>query len=158
MILQMRNLESGEEKEVYRGNSNPLAVSPDGQWFAFYILGKDTENVMVLDIASGSVRELLRIPPPEFVFSADWTRDGQYLIFAKVHPQQPASLWRIPVKGGEPQRLELTMSGLRDLRGLRVHPDGRQLAFTGGERKLEIWVMENFLPAVQKGKASVAKR
>ena len=36
-----------------------------------------------------------------------------------------------------------------NLRELRVHPDGRQIAFTAGEGRGELWVMENFLPARQ---------
>ena len=114
---------------------------------------------MILPIAGGSPRELLRVQPPEHIqpFSVDWTRDGQYLLFAKGKGsvQQSASLWRIPAKGGEPQPLGLTMKGLY---GLRVHPDGRQIAFAAGEGKFEVWVMENFLASAQKGKPSVAKR
>jgi len=31
---------------------------------------------------------------------------------------------------------------------IRFHPDGRQIALTGGvgEGKIEVWVIENFLP------------
>jgi hypothetical protein len=32
--------------------------------------------------------------------------------------------------------------------GFDVHPDGRQIAFVAGENKEEVWVLENFLPAV----------
>jgi hypothetical protein len=38
------------------------------------------------------------------------------------------------------------MEGLRFIRHVRVHPDGRRIAFTAGGVKLEIWVLENFLP------------
>jgi hypothetical protein len=31
--------------------------------------------------------------------------------------------------------------------GVRLHPDGRRIAFTSGERKSELWVLENLLPA-----------
>jgi hypothetical protein len=30
---------------------------------------------------------------------------------------------------------------------LSVHPDGRRIAFTAGEAKEEVWVMENIWPA-----------
>ena len=112
---------------------------------------------MIMPTTGGSPRELLQVRPPEQIVPAtvSWTLDGQYLLVAKGQPQQPANLWRIPAKGGEPQRLELTMEGLTSL---RLHPDGRQIAFSAGEHKAEVWVMENFLPTAQKGKASVAKR
>jgi len=32
---------------------------------------------------------------------------------------------------------------------LRTHPDGRRLAFVAGRHKTEVWVMENFLPALR---------
>jgi hypothetical protein len=72
----------------------------------------------------------------------------RYLLIAKNQPQ-PASLWRVPAKGGQPERLDLTMKGW--LTNLRVHPDGRRIAFDAGEEgKEEVWVMENFLPAKAK--------
>ena len=34
--------------------------------------------------------------------------------------------------------------------GLSVHPDGRRIAFTAGTPvRSEVWVMENFLPALK---------
>ncbi|MBZ5583594.1 MAG: hypothetical protein LAQ30_15575 [Acidobacteriia bacterium] len=30
-----------------------------------------------------------------------------------------------------------------------IHPDGRQIAYLGGEKKKEVWVLENFLPAAK---------
>jgi Tol biopolymer transport system component len=75
-----------------------------------------------------------------------WTRDGRYLLFAKGTTSYPATntVFRVPVSGGEPQRLALTMEG-RTV-SLRVHPDGRRLAFTSGERnRRELWVLENLL-------------
>ncbi|MCX6376441.1 MAG: hypothetical protein NTU88_10495, partial [Armatimonadetes bacterium] len=53
-------------------------------------------------------------------------------------------LWSVSVQGGEPRKLDLTAENMRDL---SVHPDGRQIAFTAGQTKSEVWVMENFLPA-----------
>ena len=55
----------------------------------------------------------------------------------------PERLWSIPAVGGEPRNLGLARNRLRYL---RCHPDGRQLAFTAGEFKVELWAMENFLP------------
>ena len=153
-VLRVRNLESGEERELYRGDASQLALSPDGKWLALTI---SSYYLVIMPTTGGSPRELLQFRPPESIRpnSLAWTLDGQYLLFVKAQPQQLASLWRIPVKGGEPQPLGLKMEGLTDL---RVHPDGRQIAFTAGEDKPEVWVMENFLATAQKGKASVAKR
>jgi hypothetical protein len=36
---------------------------------------------------------------------------------------------------------------------MRVHPDGRRIAFTADEpTRSEVWVMENFLPALKAAK------
>jgi hypothetical protein len=52
--------------------------------------------------------------------------------------------------------MSIAMEGLTSL---RVHPDGRRIAFSAGQRdKAEVWVMENFLPAALTRKTSVAKR
>ena len=88
----------------------------------------------------------------------DWTPDGRYVIFGKGYNsiQKPmVELWRISADGGEPQRLGIAMD---QIAGLRVHPDGRRIAFTAGQTKSEVWVMENFLPAAQTRKTSVSRR
>jgi hypothetical protein len=42
---------------------------------------------------------------------------------------------------------------MEGLRHLRVHPDGRRVAFTVGPYvKTEVWVLENFLPEVRAAK------
>jgi hypothetical protein len=53
------------------------------------------------------------------------------------------------VQGGEPEKLELSMDRIRPL---RIHPDGRRVAFAAGWPAWEVWVMENFLPALRASK------
>ena len=75
--------------------------------------------------------------------------DGRHLLFSKG-PLGNMELWRIPVDGGEPEKLGLAMGGL-GLTGLRVHPDGQRIAFSasgGAGPTNELWVMENFLHQV----------
>lgn len=45
--------------------------------------------------------------------------------------------------GGSLQKLELNDRGLQ----LRIHPDGRQIAFWTGQDTRELWAMENILPS-----------
>ncbi len=54
-----------------------------------------------------------------------------------------------PVKegGGTPRSLGLKMDRLNTI---RVHPDGKRIAFVAGLGKAEVWMMENFLPAQKK--------
>ena len=71
-----------------------------------------------------------------------WTRDGNYLLFSGTGDPTP-KLWRISIKGGQ-----LHPIGLEADENARIsfHPDGRRIAFTAGETKDEVWVMEDFLP------------
>jgi Tol biopolymer transport system component len=149
LLLRMRNLETGEETELYRGNAYNLAASPDGQSLAFTL---PPGRLMILPLAGGSPRELLSMRAPEMIAldSVVWTPDGKYLLCAKGPSDQPWSLWRIPVQGGEPMRLNLTMEGLNV--GLRLHADGQRIVFSAGQNKQEVWVMENFLPVPRAAK------
>ena len=71
-------------------------------------------------------------------------------LVASCRPIQTIELWRIPADGGQPQEVGLAMDRLRHL---RVHPDGRRIAFTAGRQTGEMWVMENFLPKPEVAKA-----
>jgi len=65
-------------------------------------------------------------------------------------------LWRILAAGGEPQKLEITLPNMEHL---RIHPDGRQIAFSSSSpqaAKSEVWVLENFLPPLADSKPPAA--
>ena len=66
---------------------------------------------------------------------------------ALLERQSVSGLWRISAEGGEPQRLELAVDNLRATP--TVHPDGQRIAFTAGQHKAEVWVMENVLPDLE---------
>jgi hypothetical protein len=53
-------------------------------------------------------------------------------------------LWLFPVEGGEPRKMDLAID--RNTSPLRVHPDGRQLAYVAGETRYEVVALENYLP------------
>ncbi|MBI3424476.1 MAG: PD40 domain-containing protein [Acidobacteria bacterium] len=161
-ILWKRNIETGEEKELYRATTptkNPaltgnIALSPDGRRFAV----KFGQSLIVIPVAGGDTRELLKLREHEPFTSygtVAWTPDGRNLLFIDGGDKQP-ELWRIPAGGGEPQQLGQLMEGAFDL---RIHPAGRRIAFSASQKKnAEVWVMENFLPATQAQKASVSRR
>ncbi len=158
-----RNLETGEEKELYRPvppaqvhhwPTSNLAVSPDGQRLAF--VWTDAKNVerttapMVLPTAGGEPRELLRAQEPERISVPGWMPDSRHIIYARSvsGEKRKFELWRISAEGGEPQKLGLVMEGLEPY-GLSVHPDGKRIAFTAGTEREEVWVLKNFLPPVK---------
>jgi Tol biopolymer transport system component len=76
-----------------------------------------------------------------------WSRDGKS-VFYPVETEGGHQLWRVSVAGGPAQKLDVQMETLRNL---RVHPDGRRIAFDSGSGGAEVWVMENFLPSDTSG-------
>ena len=153
--IVVRDLGTGGEKELYGAFGSSflgynLPLSPDGGQLAFTINDQATRSsiLKVMPAAGGEARELLRLKEPESIGLLVWTPDGREVIFGKNRStsleEQTPELWRISAQGGETQRLvELEME---QLRGLRFHPDGRRIAFSGGKFSGEVWVMENFLP------------
>ena len=158
-----RDLETGEEKELYRAvppaqvhhwPTSNTAVSPNGQRLAF--VWTDAKNVgratalMVLPTAGGEPRELLRAQEPAVISVPAWTPDSRHLIYARTvqGEKRKFELWRISAEGGEPQNLGLLMEGLEPY-GLSVHPDGKRIAFTAGTEREEVWVLQDFLPGGQ---------
>ena len=148
--IRLRDLETGQEKAIYQPATRPLppfpiqhlALSPDGEQLAFLAATGSEEGdwrLLVTPVADGEVGEVLKLEGP--IGGLEWTPDGRYLLFSRRN-----GLWRIPPSGGTPQRLDVPRPAPA---GLSVHPDGRRLAFTTVEQKLEMWVMENFLPAVE---------
>jgi Tol biopolymer transport system component len=145
-----RDLETGQERQVCP--AAVFALSLDGKWLAFHAEDRPAKSsvLKVVPVNGGPARELFRLPGSgAFTRGLAWSADGRYLLFSKTGlpgAEQPRELWRIPVEGGEPQRLEIAMPGLV---AIRVHPDGRRIAFTAGVPKPEIWAMENLLPVLQ---------
>lgn len=146
-VLRMRNLASGQEKVLGRFNAHNLAPSPDGKSIAFTHPGVENpaeSHLVVMPIdAHTAPRRLATITEPEAfpVDSVVWSRDGRHLLFAKRNQEQ--NLYKVAVAGGEPQKLDLSVGGTNI--GLRMHPDGRRIAFTSGERMSEFWVIQGLL-------------
>jgi Tol biopolymer transport system component len=134
--------ETGEEKILFDSPAHTLhlTLSPAGRLLAFYA----DDTVMLLSTSGGEPRKLIQ---EKDIRTIIWSRDGRYLLYGKRQDAQSKMIdvWRIPVEGGESQKLELSMTLLMHM---RAHPDGRHIAFTASVRpeKRELWVMKNFLP------------
>jgi Tol biopolymer transport system component len=155
-----RSLATGEEQAVYRLAAPshwcaPLALSRDGRQLAVAASEGDGRLgvLKVLPAEGGDTRDLLRAFEMPFPGSVAWTPDGlSLLVSKKPNPRSPATeLWLVPVQGGEPRKLDLVADNLCDV---RVHPDGRHIAYTAGKDRQEVWALSNFLPAPE---AAVAR-
>lgn len=137
------DLKTGRETEVFRTPAakgvHALAVSPDGRRIAFTAVGA----VNIVPAAGGETQVLV-----SGGVSPTWSRDGKYILFARQRDKATGitDLWRVPAAGGQAQKLDLAAPGMAQL---RMHPDGRRLAYSGRAESArpEVWVLENFLTA-----------
>jgi len=151
-----RDIKTGMETEIYRSPSSEsfyVFSSPDGKRLS--LISRDQEGgrriLKVLPAIGGEPRELHKWEEDDVVsLYHTWSADGRYIFFTKRSNEKTEeewkwSLWRIPVDGGEAQKLGLEML---EISSLSVHPDGRHIAFQSSGQKskfAEVWVMENFL-------------
>jgi Tol biopolymer transport system component len=167
--VMARDLQTGEERELY---SIPLyehsmVLSPDGKQLALMCSENPYENkekkhmLKIIPVDGGAVKEVhsfIQIGSWGLVDVA-WSSDGQYVFFSKLSSIQSEErqldwdLWKVAVEGGQAEKMELMMHRFRSL---SVHPDGQQIAFAshslGVKPAPEVWIMENFLPEIDKKK------
>jgi Tol biopolymer transport system component len=148
--IRARDLETGQERVVCQPRASwpmGLAVSPDGRHVAFHEGDDDGYHLTVAPVATGQARRVFR--SPQRIQTLAWTPDGRHLLFGIEQPAgglpgpTMTELWLVPVEGKQARKLDLAVDSLADL---RMHPDGRHIAFVAGRHKGELWVMENFLP------------
>jgi Tol biopolymer transport system component len=105
----------------------------------------------VARVPGGETRDVLQGIIETFT-NHGWTPDGKTILFIKrtasATKDEKRELWQVDSAGGEPKKINIGM----ELREMRLHPDGRRIVFTSGKNSKEVWVMENFLPALKGGK------
>jgi Tol biopolymer transport system component len=144
--IRRRNLDTGAESAVENiGTSTFADLSPDGRDVVFWADGA----VRTVSLDGGTPRELFRGPG---YYTLRWTRDGRYIIAQALDTRTGAyaatsEIWRIPVHGGTPLKLDLAFAGMQNF---ALHPDNRRFAFSVDEgTRTELWVLENFLPSLK---------
>jgi Tol biopolymer transport system component len=139
--IRRRNLETGEDSAVKNTTLRAFEdLSPDGREVVF----QDGGAIKIALLDGGEPRELFRNP---LSFVMRWTSDGRHIVAQALDSKTAgytSEIWRIPVQGGAPLRLDLSIAGMNNF---ALHPDNRRFAFSVSERtKNELWVIENFLP------------
>jgi Tol biopolymer transport system component len=145
--LCARDMQSGQEREILRRDAlAAVALSPDGRRLAVVVFDRTGESLLAVPAEGGEPRELLHTPwagkESLGVFAA-WSPEGKYVIFRKG-PAGGRETYRIPAEGGAAVKYGAEWS----VGPPAINPDGRQVAFPMGQHKIEIWAMENFLPAL----------
>ena len=150
-----RDIQSGRERELARTSfdNNTAALSPDGRFLAMILRPEQNKRTLeVMDFPDGSPKEILSFNfTGRHYIDLAWSPDGRFIYFSKgPDTGYEWSLYRVPRQGGDAQDLGLKM---RRFQSLSVNPDGRRITFASippdGEFP-QIWVMENFLPAIGK--------
>ncbi|MEX1246713.1 MAG: hypothetical protein WEF99_18360 [Thermoanaerobaculia bacterium] len=136
-----RDLGTGQERQVQTGASKHFALSPDGRFLAVPREDPSAKSAVleIFALDAGQPRELLRVPDISVFYKVlSWSADGRFLFFSK-----DGKLWRVAVEDSVLEELDLAMKGLLQV---RVHPDGRRIAFFAWDFGAELWSMERFLP------------
>ncbi len=149
---------------------NALAVSPDGQRLAFEGLSPEDvwqsggspprASLYVVPASGGESVLLHRLEEPHGITNVygevEWSADGRYVFFATIgfDATGPYSrLWRVPAVrywplfepgGRQAERLDKLGGSSFEAFSMRMHPNGRELAFSArSSGGVELWVMEN---------------
>jgi Tol biopolymer transport system component len=166
--LVRRDIASGEEVDVYRSISIGigffgLGLSPRGDRIAFTANTAAPNERVLLTIPStgGDGRELQRGNYSVlWPWGTAWTIDGRHVLTVTTGAGA-FGLMAFPVDGGAPRTLDLQAPehyanrqtvGSRDISAVVISPDGRHLAFTGAERRSEVWTIKNLIPDLHAAK------
>ena len=139
LSLVAHDIESGEDRHIAdltEQNLGPLALSPDGSHLVALFPGAaERESIVgVVPVTGGPVTELDVLRPGAIVQRLGWTPDGE-----SIHYRTWVEGWIVPVDGAPRRPLDLG-DHVRPI--VKIHPDGRRVAFRAGESRGEVWVME----------------
>ena len=130
--IRLRTLE-GEEKLLLPapgGKPRNLEISPDGKWLAWTKDG----IVMVMSSSGGDQRQVASLRQGG-VMGLEWLRDSTALLVSV--PGSPPALWRVSLDG----KADKLATRLDRVDSVRLHPDGRRVAYTAGKVWEEVLVL-----------------
>jgi Tol biopolymer transport system component len=150
-----RDLASGKERELIRKPFvGAFYLSPDGRFIAAGTVDSKSAAAVLVPIAGGEPRALMRVDQLVLVvgFSGQvftvggWAPDSHSVLIRKLPPGGQPEVCLVSLDG-DVRKLDLRMDAAQRRFGLRIHPNGRQVAFQESETPMmtQVWVLENFL-------------
>jgi len=136
--IRLRELATSSERELYRGaRLRDLALSFDERLLAFVSASPERDALLTMPASGGDPRQVASVPAGG-ISGVEWSRDNSHLLIST--PSKPvAGLWRVSAEGGQPERLRVALDRQG---GVRLHPDGRRVAFARGAIQSEVWRMD----------------
>ncbi len=141
------------------GFGNFVAISPDGSRIA--LLRKDektkTDELQTMPIAGGvatTIATLAAPASPKIGGPMVWSPDGQWILFRHASGDGPSTLWRVSARGGVPEVVGVGQTGV----SASLSADGKRLTFAAGQRRDELWVMQNLSSTAKPSAVSKGKR
>jgi Tol biopolymer transport system component len=147
--LVKRDLASATETELLRRPAlREVNLSPDGRYIAAASGDPSIESntFLIVPTAGGEPNEVIRRTLPQRPAIFCWEPGSRSLLIRIGSGGEKAELWRAFVDGAPAVKLDAMVDA--NVGSVRVHPDGRQIAFqvTTPSTPYEIWVTENILP------------
>ena len=106
----------------------------------------------MMAISGGAPRTIARIQNPDlrqhasYAATVAWSPDGRFVIFSDGKSGGPYDLLRVPVAGGEPERLGLTVD--KAIGDVAVQPNGQSIVVVMSDGEPPgMRVIEKLLPA-----------
>jgi Tol biopolymer transport system component len=154
-----RDLGSGNDRELIRRRSlGEMSLSPNGNHIAAASTDPATKlnTMLLIPAAGGEPVEVMRGRTTSEVLGVlTWARDSRSILIraSDAEQKQPPEVWRVSLDGSQPRKLYNLDSRIGPGQ-IRVHPDGRQIAFTPAQapvpkRTSEVWVLEKFMAAAK---------
>jgi eukaryotic-like serine/threonine-protein kinase len=106
------------------GNLWATAISPDGRYLLSAIGGVTRQSLLLRNIATGSDTQV-QVPTVTEFSSLAFSPDGNRIYFIGMAGEE-LNLYRAPVLGGAPERIEQRVD---DLGGVTFSPDGKRIAY-----------------------------
>jgi Tol biopolymer transport system component len=145
----------GEPRVLLSGPSKGnIFISPDGKYVGLVNAMPETRaqrTASLVATSGGEVREIFNVQAPLAVGMGMWAPDSKSIFLRTLGPDgRQAEMWRVPVDGGQPVKVETGLNLDQFTKYITVSPAGNQIAYIRDERtpaKSEVWALKNFLPA-----------